>query len=676
MTRSSEKTTNKNGCDFMKTANSPMNVYRRHILLCVGLLTTAGIAAAWLAGSNSFFKPLTTTLLAITPAALFCLWEWENSILNKTMAFIHNARFLNAALPAGFLLILLSHSKYDLSLFLLMGFVVSVWVADATLSESHNDLLMFLLLDVLAFCSLSAFFPLCQSSIFGLGFMSYLYFLRLICRYPLRDRNFHHCIHSMLAFAFAIVYIYKCISHVLSGGPGLFLLGERSWLLLDRTMTLLKDPRWLPSTHPIIGEWFGYDLGCFAEKAGLLAAIVVVGTTSVMLWFSGNLAFRFERKSSALIWGCWMILAVRSITYLLQSLGFCFAFTTGLPFFSGNLYDRMLDYLLVAVILQPLNVPALKELDSFDAEFPVLEAEALAHIPLTGEGLALLADYVFDHQERTHGWNMLFRRFRPLMDVNTLRIMVLNADRIFETDYFREVYPEFFQYSADPENAVVPEEIKTLCYSNSFIGSRFSFNRNGTVLEAYLGEKQKLLIPPFYNQIGFEAFRGNKKMEAVSIPNTVEKIDTCAFEGCVNLKVAELRYGLMEIGSSAFLNAGLKNVQLPKSLQLLGNSAFSETHLEDIHIPGSVSSVSTAAFADCYALSKVVLEEGVRYIEGHAFSGCCSLEEITIPASLRHIELNAFVGCPLKKINASKEWKEKHPDLLYLLTHPDFGIYV
>jgi hypothetical protein len=328
------------------------------------------------------------------------------------------------------------------------------------------------------------------------------------------------------------------------------------------------------------------------------------------------------------------------------------------------------------VVLQPLKSPGLAELDPFDGEFPVLEMEALMHLPRNKNGLAQIAGYVFDNQDRSRGWTILFRDFIHLMDANTLRILVLNADQLFETDYFRMTYPEFFRYCTNPENGTFPEEIKTLCYSNSFIGSRFSFNRNGTVLEAYLGEKKKLLIPPFYNQIGFEAFRGNKKMEAVSIPNTVEKIDTCAFEGCVNLKVAELRYGLMEIGSSAFLNTGLKNVQLPKSLQLLGNSAFSETHLEDIHIPGSVSSVSTAAFADCYALSKVVLEEGVRYIEGHAFSGCCSMEEITIPASLRHIELNAFVGCPLKKINASKEWKEKHPDLLYLLTHPDFGIYV
>ena len=653
---------------------SPLEKYRRIFILSILLLTAAGFFSNWVINDTGFFQSLTTTLLTISPAAYLCWFEWNNRILEKAMDAVQTVKFLNVVTPVLLVLAGLEYGSIaNYSMYLLICFMLCVYIGEASLADRHDDLLMFLLLDIVIFCSLSVYSSGYRDGVFTISVMSYLYFLRLIARYPKKDKNFFNCLKSILAFSVAIIFIHSCICKILSASQEHFLFGEECWNLMENSSSLWQEARWLPASQPNCRNWFGYELGIFAENSGLLAVILLLFIVAVMLWAGGNLAFRFDRKTSVLVWGCFVLLAVRCGTYLLQGIGFHYKLTSGLPFFCGNIPDRVLDYLLAAVVLQPLKSPGLAELDPFDGEFPVLEMEALMHLPRNKNGLAQIAGYVFDNQDRSRGWTILFRDFIHLMDANTLRILVLNADQLFETDYFRMTYPEFFRYCTNPENGTFPEEIKTQFYNNTFIGSRLAFYGKGTQLEEYLGKKEKLLIPPFFNRIGFEAFRGNQNLIAVSIPNTVEKIDTCAFEGCTNLEVAELRAGLKIVGPSAFANTSLKTAHLPHTLQRIENAAFSETALKEVRIPGSVSSVSVAAFSDCCYLQKVMLEEGVHYIEDHAFSGCESLEEITIPNSLRHIQLNAFSRCSLKKIHASEEWKAQHPDLLYTLIHPDSG---
>ena len=86
--------------------------------------------------------------------------------------------------------------------------------------------------------------------------------------------------------------------------------------------------------------------------------------------------------------------------------------------------------------------------------------------------------------------------------------------------------------------------------------------------------------------IGADAFKNNKELKGIEIPETVSYIEWGAFEGCDNLTDINIPQNVMKIEDMTFADCtSLENIKLPEKLQEIGVKAFSNTDLKEIVIP-------------------------------------------------------------------------------------------
>ena len=134
------------------------------------------------------------------------------------------------------------------------------------------------------------------------------------------------------------------------------------------------------------------------------------------------------------------------------------------------------------------------------------------------------------------------------------------------------------------------------------------------VLYCPQGFKGELIIPDGITSIEGNAFLGCSKLEAISIPESVTTIESCAFE-----------------------NSGLKSVVIPGSVETIEYCAFAHSGLKSVVIPGSVKTIEESVFGGCTELKKVIIKDGVETIGRLAFEFCTGLTDITIPSSVTEI---------------------------------------
>ncbi len=178
---------------------------------------------------------------------------------------------------------------------------------------------------------------------------------------------------------------------------------------------------------------------------------------------------------------------------------------------------------------------------------------------------------------------------------------------------------------------------------------------------------KSVTIPGSVQKIGSGAFELCTGLTEIVIPNGVALIDSSAFSGCTGLERIVIPGSVAEIWNEAFAGCTkLKEVtiQNPDSELSIWNEAFTGcTGLENIIIPDNVS-MSSGVFKDCTGLKSVELSSGgsrlfenctsletvklrdtTESIEEFQFRGCTALKEITVPGQVRDITSNAFAGC-------------------------------
>ncbi len=122
------------------------------------------------------------------------------------------------------------------------------------------------------------------------------------------------------------------------------------------------------------------------------------------------------------------------------------------------------------------------------------------------------------------------------------------------------------------------------------------------------------------SNISYGAFAFLRKLNSVSIPDSVKVIEDSAFFECLKLTDVKLPSDLTKIGAGAFFGCG---------------------SLETIDIPDSVTDIGEEAFSLCFTLSISKLPENLETVGDRAFEECI-IDEITLPASLRNIGTNVF----------------------------------
>ena len=172
----------------------------------------------------------------------------------------------------------------------------------------------------------------------------------------------------------------------------------------------------------------------------------------------------------------------------------------------------------------------------------------------------------------------------------------------------------------DDEPVIIPDE---QIYKNwSFIQTE-----NGVMIIRYAGNETDVEIPAYINDspvvaIGRNAFRLNRKLKSVVIPDSVMIIADNAFRNCT----------------------ALENIENGQNVTAIGNHAFdgckSLTHFA---LMFELQTVGVAAFKDCCALQDIMLYK-VKEVSPYTFWGCSSMQYINSVETIKVGEF-AFYGC-------------------------------
>ena len=146
-------------------------------------------------------------------------------------------------------------------------------------------------------------------------------------------------------------------------------------------------------------------------------------------------------------------------------------------------------------------------------------------------------------------------------------------------------------------------------------------------------------------QIDDYAFEGGY-FEKITIPDTVEKIDSCAFYRCGRLQEITLPDSVKEVGAGIFSRCyALKSVVLSQNITNICNMFTYCESLVTVTIPDGVTSID-GAFGGCSSLEEISIPEGVTGVIGEdTFCNCKNLKTITIPKGITGIGKSAFGGC-------------------------------
>ncbi len=148
-------------------------------------------------------------------------------------------------------------------------------------------------------------------------------------------------------------------------------------------------------------------------------------------------------------------------------------------------------------------------------------------------------------------------------------------------------------------------------------------------ITGYNGESINITLPRLYNglrviSVNSNAFKDNKFIETITLPNTIELIYSSAFQNCSNLTT----------------------IEIPNSVHLIGENAFNScSSLDNLIIPSSVETIGMNAFQNCTGLRNLTLQEGIKTIEAMAFDGCITLQNLVLPNSITSVGGMAFRHC-------------------------------
>ena len=196
-------------------------------------------------------------------------------------------------------------------------------------------------------------------------------------------------------------------------------------------------------------------------------------------------------------------------------------------------------------------------------------------------------------------------------------------------------------------------------------------------VDGYIGKNSEIIVPAHVKdfpvvKIGRCAFVGSKRLETITISDSVKMIGDGAFEACSSLKAICIPKSVSQIGASAFYACtSLKSIVVPNSVTTINSGTFSEcTSLETITIPNSVETIGDYAFEECSSLKEIILPDSVKAINYGAFTGCTALEFIIIPDSVMKLFNTPFVRCNKltdiylpETLSQGLEWEEFFSEL-------------
>ena len=179
----------------------------------------------------------------------------------------------------------------------------------------------------------------------------------------------------------------------------------------------------------------------------------------------------------------------------------------------------------------------------------------------------------------------------------------------------------------------------------------YSIERIDSHAFAYNYNLKSINIPHGVKAIGYGAFH-NSKIETIKIPDSIIGFDANAFTGCQYLRNFEGKFAsdngrcLIDNGKIiAYAGGSGTTYTIPNEVTTIGFAAFEGLHLENITISDNVNIIGERAFENCMWLTSVAINDGVTSIERDAFYNCSSLTDVDLGESVEYIGPQAFCYC-------------------------------
>ena len=210
----------------------------------------------------------------------------------------------------------------------------------------------------------------------------------------------------------------------------------------------------------------------------------------------------------------------------------------------------------------------------------------------------------------------------------------------------------------------------------------YEVSDGAVAVEQYKGSSEQVEIPSKTSDgkvtaVLSGAFRGNKEMKSIVIPESIVKIAAKAFEGCENLKDVYYsgtdkswdKISIEEKGNESFIKAEvhfgrtdgsiLENEYFRYRINANNEITVSKCKVKyaenaKITFPAwiddrKVVGIEDGAFENCGNITEIRLDEGIKYIGAKAFANCSELKIVKLSNSLERIGSHAFMDTDIYK---------------------------
>ncbi|MBD9248037.1 MAG: hypothetical protein EGQ60_04290 [Clostridiales bacterium] len=138
---------------------------------------------------------------------------------------------------------------------------------------------------------------------------------------------------------------------------------------------------------------------------------------------------------------------------------------------------------------------------------------------------------------------------------------------------------------------------------------------------------------------------------AYTIPSEVNgkeinQIWTSGFEGAASLTDITIPASIGRLGTAAFENTGLTHVTIPDTVQQVDPAVFQNcTSLVSVKLPNGIKEIDQYLFANCISLQHVDMPDTITKINIYAFHNCTSLTSLALPKGLTSLSVGCFEKC-------------------------------
>ena len=179
------------------------------------------------------------------------------------------------------------------------------------------------------------------------------------------------------------------------------------------------------------------------------------------------------------------------------------------------------------------------------------------------------------------------------------------------------------------------------------------FQIQNSTLTACSDVSEIVRIPYGVKKIACWAFRNNKIIREMYIPESVAEIEDSTFKECTNLRLVVLPDSLRRIGEGVFSYClNLEKVCLGSQVEEIAYGAFFAcSKLKNINLPGC-------------SKEGIHLPEELHHIGNGAFNGCTGIKALTLPEQLQTIGNYAFCNSGISDLVLPEGLKWIGPGIL------------